>query len=371
MQSVVQKVSNIIFLFFCLICLASCETTNQAVIPRTTDTVEVAILMPMSGPQGLIGQQYNKLIKMGIEDGIKTQFKITSYDGADESQVLNAMTKIIAKNTKIILGPIYSPLTSLIAEQAKRHNIILITMSNNPALADDKLFVFGHAPLKQLDRMINSLLDNDYKNFIALLPAGNHSHNMTKIIQNLTIQKNATLVRAEYYSDTPEAIDKSIHLVSDAVDNINEMEDNAGKPVVYIANDSKSLNLLFGSINKYNLDKKAIIAGDNRIDIEYPQAVDIIFTGSLNILTSNVPERAKELGIAHVSFMHGVAYDLGRLTAEYVGEKFSQERFLGRLNSKEVFVGISGNISFTDSIAQRRYDIIKREDGVYSTLKSN
>ena len=244
-------------------------------------------------------------------------------------------------------------------------------MSNNPALADDKLFVFGHAPLKQLDRMINSLLDNDYKNFIALLPAGNHSHNMTKIIQSLTIQKNATLVRAEYYSDAPESIDKSVHLISDAVDNLNEMEDNIAKPVVYIADDSKSLNLLFGSINKYNLDKKAMIAGDNRIDIDYPQSVDIVFTGSLNILNSNILERAKELGIPHMSFMHAMAYDLGRMTAEYIGDRFSQERFLGRLNSKEVFIGISGNISFTDSIAQRQYDIIKREEGVYKTLGPN
>lgn len=365
-----QKILKLILSFACLVSLVACETTNQVSTQRNSEVVEVAILMPMSGPQSALGQQYNKLIKMGLEDGIKTPVKITSYDGADERQVLNAMTKIVAKSTKIILGPINSPLTSLISEQAKRHGIILLTLSNNPVLADDKLFVFGHAPLKQLDTMINRLLDNDYKNLIALLPAGNHSHNVTKIIQNMTIQKNGTLVRAEYYADTPESIDKSVNLVSDAVDNINEMEDNTLKPVVYIADDSISLNLLFGSINKYNLDKKTIIAGDNRIDIDYPQTIDLIFTGSLNILNSNVPTRAKDLGVPHMTFMHVMAYDLGRMTAEYIGEKYSPQKFLSCLSSGEAFVGISGNISFTDSIAQRQYDIIKREEGVYSTLKS-
>ena len=184
------------------------------------------------------------------------------------------------------------------------------------------------------------------------------------------IAKSTLLTKTALYDSTPEAIDKAVSSVSSAVDSLNEIEDNILKPVIYLADDAQNLSLLFNSLRKYNLDKKAIIAGDNRIDINYLEPITIYFTGSLNIISSDIVERAKNLGIYHMSFMHLVAYDLGRLTATYVGEEFSQNEFLGRLNSNLPYIGISGNIHFIDSIAQRKYDIIKKDLGEYSTIQN-
>lgn len=189
-------------------------------------------------------------------------------------------------------------------------------------------------------------------------------------MQNLIIQKNATLVRSEFYANLPESIEKAAGVVSATVDNLNEMEEVATKPVIYLSDDSTNIDLIFEAIHKYNLDKKAIIIGDNRIDTDYSKA-NVIFTGSLNIANSDVVERAKNIGINHLSFMHAMAYDLGRITSKYIGNKFTFERFLATINSKSLYTGISGNIYFVDSIAQRKYDIIKKEDGLYSTMSSN
>jgi len=375
MLNIKQNFLKIILSFTCLVFLAGCETTKKEIKlvelpPSEPETIEVAILMPLTGEHSVIGQQYNSLIKLGLEDGLKTYVHVTSYDSADERQIQAAINKIIARKTKIILGPLYSEHISLIASKAKANNIIMITMSNNPVIADNKLFVFGHAPLKQLSQIINYFTDNNYKNFITLLPAGQHSQTINKIIQSIMLEKNTTLVRSEFYAHLPESIDKSTLTVSNSVDNLNEIEDNLTKPIIYLSDDSKNLPLVFNSIHKYSLDKKATIIGDNRIDIEYPENINIIFTGSLNILNHDIVERAKNLGINHLSFMHAMAYDLGRMTATYICSKFTEERFLSRLNSKEPYIGISGNIHFIDSIAQRQYDIIKKEDGVYNTLYS-
>lgn len=375
MLNIKQKILKIILSFTCVVFLAGCETTKKEIElvelqPSEPETIEVAILMPLTGEHSVIGQQYNRLIKIGLEDGLKTYVHVTSYDGADERQILAVINKIIARKTKIILGPLYSEHISLIANKAKANNIIMITMSNNPVLADNKLFVFGHAPLKQLTQIINYFADNNYKDFITLLPAGQHSQTANKIIQSIMIEKNTTLVRSEFYAHLPESIEKSVLTVSNSVDNLNEIEANLTKPIIYLSDDSKNLPLVFNSIHKYSLDKKATIIGDNRIDIEYPENINIIFTGSLNILNHDIVERAKNLGINHLSFMHAMAYDLGRMTATYISSKFTEERFLSRMNSKEPYIGISGNIHFIDSIAQRKYDIIKKEDGVYNTLYS-
>lgn len=366
-----QKFLKVTLSFICLVSLFSCQSNKEVVVPRPKEvpqeTLEVAILMPLTGEHSILGQ-YNQLIKMGLEDGLKTYIHVTSYDGSNEKQVLAAMDKILLRKTKIILGPLYSNLTSLIANKAKAHDIIIITMSNNPVLADKKLFVFGHAPSKQLIKIINYFADNDYKNFIALLPSGSHAQAINQLIQNILIQKNSTLVRSEFYANIPESIEKAVLTVSNSVDNLNEMEDTATKPVIYLSDDSKNLDLLFDSIHKHNLDKKAVIIGDNRIDIDRSEPVSIIFTGSLNIVNSNIIERTKNIGINHLSFMHAVAYDLGRITSKYIDTNFTEERFLAAINGKNPYTGISGNVYFIDSIAQREYDIIKKEDNLYSTM---
>ncbi len=374
MNIIKQKLLNILLLSLCFFSLFSCQTPKKVIVEEqivVKQPVEIAVLMPLTGENAVVGKQYNALIKMGLEEALQTYAHVTSYDAANEKQVLSAMEKIIARKTKIILGPLYSNLTTLIAPQAKAHDIIVITMSNNPVLADNKLFVFGHAPSKQLTKIIKYFADSDYKNFIVLLPSGQHSHTSNQLIQNILIQKNATLVRSEFYSNLPESIEKAVNIVSASVDNLNEREETSTKPIIYISDDSKNIPLLFASITKHNLDKKAVIIGDNRIDIDYPESINIMFTGSLNILNSKVVEKAKNIGINHLSFMHSMAYDLGRMTAKYMGTDFKQGRFLSTINSTSPYIGISGNIHFIDSIAQREYDIIKKENNIYSTFSNN
>jgi hypothetical protein len=326
--------------------------------------------MPMTGKMAVLGHEYNQLIKLGIEDKLQTFVNLTSYDGADIKKLNEAMDKIIARKTQIILGPISSALTAFIRDRAMEHNIIIITMSNDPALADDRLFVFGHAPLKQFDKMMNYLLSNNYKNFINLLPQGPYALTMSQISLDMIISKNATLIRNEFYNNLPESINMAVNIVSDNVDHLNEIEANLTKAVIYISDDSHNLHLLFDSIHKLHLDKKAIIVGDNRIDINHPN-VNLIFTGSLNILNSDIAKRAQNFNINHMSSMHILAYDLGSIVASYIGDDFTEDRFISRMRDNTPYVGISGNIHFIDSIGVRDYDIIKKEDNNYSTIFSN
>ncbi|MFK8040041.1 MAG: penicillin-binding protein activator [Rickettsiaceae bacterium] len=335
------------------------------------EVVEIAILMPMTGPHAKLGQEYNKMIKMGLHDEAKTHIRVTSYDGSDEVQVMNAMKTIIERDTDIILGPLYSKLTSIISKQAQEHNIIIMTMSNDPSIADDNIFVFGHAPLKQIMKIVNHLLANQHHYFITLLPANEYSSNIAKIVQDIMVKHNAVLARAEFYEDTPESIIRAVGIVTSTVDNINEMDDQNTKPVILVSDNSQNLQLLYEVIDRYNLDKKAVIIGDNSIDIENAK-IDMTFVGSSNIFTSDVKDKGEIEGITHLSFMDALAYDLGRMAAYVIGYKFSPQSFLSRIYNSESFAGISGNIFYqSQPIAQRQYDIISKQNGVYTTIRSN
>ncbi|MCC8417689.1 MAG: penicillin-binding protein activator [Rickettsia endosymbiont of Bryobia graminum] len=260
MNIIKQKFLNTIVSFICCMILLGCQSNKEVETPiEERETIEIAILMPLTGDNAVIGQQYNKLIKIGIEDSLQSYAHVTSYDGSDEKQVTAAIDKIIDRETKIILGPLSANLTAIVVSKVRQHDILVITMSNNPVLADTDLFVFGHAPLKQLTKIINYFCNKEYSYFFALLPDTQHSKNINQIIQDTLTQKNAYLVRSEFYSNLPESINDAVSNILNNVENLNEQEDISKKAVIYISGDSGNINLLFDSINKYNLDKKAVM----------------------------------------------------------------------------------------------------------------
>jgi hypothetical protein len=362
MMNIGQKLLLCIILFT----LSGCQSTKEYTPPK----VNVAVLMPLTGKDAAVGKRLASLIQLGLEDGLQGQIDLMTYDAADEKTAQMMMDKIIAKKTKIVLGPLFAPVTYAIMPVAEANNITVITLSNNPAIAGGNIYAFGHAPMRQTERIINYFLQKGHRDVILLLPTGTYSKTMSTIVQDMALRNNAAPVHTEFYNNEPESIASSVAKISSVVDNLNEVEDSNFKPVIYVTDDAQVLELLFSALKKYNLDQKALIIGDNRADIYFPDGINITYTGSLNYMNYGLDKKASELlDIHHLNFMDLMAYDLGRMTAHYLGHGLSQEQFVSRLRSMEGYIGASGSIIFDDNIAGRRYDIIERTGRQYKTIE--
>lgn len=371
MNNIKQKILKFIISFVCLFFITSCDQMKNFSDFKNVfgkNIVDIAILLPMTGPEAELSQEYAKMIKIGLSDGVKTKIRVTTYDSTSQAKLTAALNKILDTGTDIIIGPIYSEATKTVAKKVKGTSTIVLSLSNNPVLAEKNVFIFGHAPMKQLEQIASYFLEHNYQNYIALLPAGRYSTTVSKILNDMIESRDANLSRIEFYGSTPEDMEKSVKLVSDAVDNLNESDLNLKQPVILVADDPATLNMLYKKANKVHLDKKAIIAGDSRVDIDCTPPVDITFTGSLNITNTNLVMRAMKSGIKHISFMHAISYDAGKMIGNYIGSGYNRTNFINKMNTNEPFVGISGSIHFTDSIAQRKYDIISKESGKYKKL---
>ncbi len=372
MNNIKQKIIKLIFSFLCLITLNACESrSNINDNKNMSNTItDVAILLPLSGENELLGKQYAGLIKIGLEDAAKTKIRVTCYDSSDETKLRDSIKKILEQKNQIIIGPLYSKDTKILASEIKEKDIIDLSLSNDPTLADNNIFVFGHAPMRQMEQIANYLINNDYRNYIILLPAGRHSQIVSKIVQNTITNKNAVLSRIEFYNDTNEDLKRVLNIVSDTADNLNEYDENLKRPVVIVGDDQENLKRIYTIASNFNLDKKVIIAGDNRIDTEQNQSFDIIYTGATDLDNGDLKQKARDLGIHHFSFMHALAYDAGKIIASNITNNYNKETFLTRLKNSEKFQGVSGEIYFIDSIAQRKYTIIRKQNGVYTVQDS-
>lgn len=374
MNNIKQKFTKFIISFCFLLGLTACESSNNNTNSKknlsNNTLTEVALLLPLSGENELLAKQYAGMIKMGLGDGAKTKIKVTSYDCSDEIKLKESIKRILEQKIKIIIGPIYSKDTKVLSAAIKDKDVIALSLSNDPTLADNNMFIFGHAPMRQIEQITTYLINNEYKNYVILLPTGRHTQIVSKIIQNIIANKEATLSRMEFYNNTDEDIEKAVNIVSDTVSNLNEQDEILKRPVVIVGDDPENLKRIYQFAKNFNLDKKAVIAGDNRIDVVDDKQFEIIYTGSITLENGNLKQRAAALGINYFSFMHALAYDAGKIIASNIIGNYRQEDFLTRLKSSKKFSGVSGKIYFIDSIAQREYEIIKKQNGVY-TLQDN
>ena len=353
---------DVLILLVSVFLLTSCSSSRENIQVKKPDVhVDVAIMLPLSGKEGHQSMKLMKLIKQGLEDGSKVNITPITYDCTTENMTLAAIEDIAKKNIKIILGPLFSATTSLIKKKAKEHSITILTFSNNPVLADGNTYVFGHAPVKQMERLVKYHLEHGYNNYFVLLPSGSHSVNLSKIIETMVSSKDGTLVKAEFYSAYEDSMNKAIRNISDAVDILNEDVDNSKKPIIYIGDYEENLPLLFDKFYQYSLDSKAEIIGDSRINILFDKPINLTYTGSLNIEDTDLKERFKFLvGASNLNYLEGLAYDLALITANAIGKKYNKKEFISKLDDHSGYMGVTGIVRFNKKISERKYDIIKR-----------
>ncbi|MEY3196720.1 MAG: hypothetical protein RLZZ59_86, partial [Pseudomonadota bacterium] len=310
------------------------------------------------------------MIEMGIENSLGGNVKVMTYDIAEFERMPTVVKKMKSRGTSIILGPIFSAEASEIVPLIKPYGMTMITLSNNPALASENVYVFGHAPMKQLERMIDYTLSKGHREYITILPSSSYSSEIVAILANQVAPGGGKLVKSEFYTDKVESIDLAIQNIVSIVDNINELEDSETKPVLYLSdNDPVVMKRVFDAIKKYNLDIKTTLVGDNKLYISYEDPINLMFTGVMNDEFVQFQLKAKEsLGIRHLSYMDLLAYDLGNVIASTLGQDLKHDAFIARLNYGHVYEGLSGRIKFDNGVAQRKYDIVKREGLEYSLV---
>ena len=83
----------------------------------------------------------------------------------------------------------------------------------------------------------------------------------------------------------------------------------------------------------------------------------------------NLKEKASDqLQIQHFNYLENLAYDLGSFAAESIGDSFSRKDLIENIKKPEGYNGLSGYIIFNDTVANRKYSIIKRTGRSYKVI---
>ena len=141
-------------------------------LPSDETRHRIALLVPMSGRNGAVGQSIANATTMALLDTNADNLRITTYDTAKGPEA--ATRQAIAEGNKLILGPLLGSNIASVTAPARAADVPVISFSNDTGAAGPDVFIMGHVPEQSIARTIQYARTQGSQNFAIIAPDGEY-----------------------------------------------------------------------------------------------------------------------------------------------------------------------------------------------------
>ena len=196
---------------------------SATALPTDQTRHRVALLVPMSGRNGAVGQSIANATTMALLDTNASNLRITTYDTATGAGA--AASRALADGNKLILGPMLGANVSAVQAVAQPASVPLVSFSNDASVADTNVFVMGHIPEQSIARTVAYARSQGSSNFAVLSPNGQYG-----------LRAEAALrVSVERYGGTVSSVERYARGNTSIISAAQRLKDRGGFDSVLIA----------------------------------------------------------------------------------------------------------------------------------------
>lgn len=177
---------------------------SSSQLPTDTQRHRIALLVPMSGANGAVGQSIANAATMALMDTNAQNLRITNYDTA--SGAASAAAKAIADGNQLILGPLLADDIPAVATAARSARIPLISFSNDQSAAASNVYVMGSLPGQSVRRTVRYARSKGVRSFGALIPKGDYGERASETLIAEARAAGGTVVAMESYDRSAASI---------------------------------------------------------------------------------------------------------------------------------------------------------------------
>ncbi len=158
--------------------LAGCQSAqtgapaalNQGPGPRTGgDLGRVAILLPLSGKLAEIGKPMLRAAQLALSVEGSPGLLVKDTGGTPDGAA-RAAQEAIEAGARMILGPVTSPETAMVAPIAKRAGVPVLAFTNDQAQSQPGVWTLGISPGQQVRRLWAAMKAENAGPIVAILP---------------------------------------------------------------------------------------------------------------------------------------------------------------------------------------------------------
>ncbi len=171
---------------------------SATALPTDATRHRIALLVPMSGNTGAVGQSLANATTMALLDTNANNLRITTYDTARGAG--DAAARAIADGNKLILGPLLAENVPAVQAAARPADVAAIAFSNDTSVASPDVFVMGHIPEQSIRRSVLYARQQGSSRFAALLPNGDYGQRSMSALSNALRDFGGSLTTTQRYA---------------------------------------------------------------------------------------------------------------------------------------------------------------------------
>ena len=162
--------------------------------------VTVALLLPLSGPNGAIGHAMLDAAQMALFDLANSHFRLLVRDTqGSPAAAASAAQSVISSGAQLILGPLLAAEVEAVKPIAQAAQVPVIAFSTAAQLAGDGTYLIGFLPQEEVSRVVAYAHDHGRNRFAVLAPQSAYGEVVVKAVRTAVAADGATLVRVQYY----------------------------------------------------------------------------------------------------------------------------------------------------------------------------
>ena len=208
----VMIAAGAVFLSGCSIIPKGADTPSTSPTPEPSATTlpedqtrhRIALLVPLSGQNGEVGQSIANATTMAILDTNADNLRITTYDTAQGPQ--SAARRALADGNKLILGPLLGSNVVSVRAETEGTSVPIISFSNDTTVAGPGIFIMGHIPEQSIARSVQYSRSRGSDGFAILAPDGDYGNRAENALREALTQFGGRYVTGERYSRTNTSV---------------------------------------------------------------------------------------------------------------------------------------------------------------------
>jgi ABC-type branched-subunit amino acid transport system substrate-binding protein len=181
------------------------ESPSAGVLPTDAQRHRVALLLPLSGPNGAVGQSIANATTMALLDTNAQNLRITTYD-TSASGAGTAAGRAIADGNMLILGPLMSEDIPAVVATARAARVPVVSYSNDESRASRDVFIMGNLPGTSVARTVSYARSLGLGRFAALVPAGEYGQRASAAFTSTVRAQGGTVVAMEPYDRSAASV---------------------------------------------------------------------------------------------------------------------------------------------------------------------
>lgn len=170
-------------------------------------TIKVAILLPLTGPESETGITLLRAATMALFDAYDPRIKLLPLDTqADPDIAALKAQEAIAAGASVVIGPLLADSVAAAGAILEPAGITLVGFSNDRLVAARGRFIMGFLPQAEVKRVVDYAVQAGYSRFAALVPDGRYGSRVRGAFGETVVDAGATITAIETYPPDADAL---------------------------------------------------------------------------------------------------------------------------------------------------------------------